>query len=109
MSYQAVEWALYRAPMLLTDKGKPDTTARQVLAVLAEHANEAGRNAHPSGLRIRFATGLDDRTIERALLRLQASALIAMSGRARTGTRKWNLDLAAVRAEDEWDQMVAAA
>lgn len=109
MSYQAVEWALYKAPMLLTEKGKPDTTARHVLAVLAEHANESGQNARPSVLRIRFATGLDERTVERALLRLQAGKLIEMAGRTHTGTRKWNLAVDVVRPSAEWDDMVEAA
>lgn len=109
MSYQAVEWALYKAPMLLTDKGKPDTTARQVLAVLAEHADTSGRNARPSVLRIRFATGLDERTVERALLRLQRGELIAMTGRTMTGTRRWNLAMKIVRPESEWDDMAAEA
>lgn len=109
MSVKAVEWALYRAPMLLTDKGKPDTTARQVLAVLAEHADDAGRGARPSVLRIRYATGLDERTIDRALLRLQAGKLIELAGRTVTGCRKWTLALDTVRSESEWDEMVAAA
>lgn len=109
MSWQAVEWALYQAPMLLTDKGKPDTTARQVLAVLASHANELGRNSHPSVLRISYATGFDPRTVERALIRLQAGKLIEPCGRVITGARRWTLPLHTVRPESEWDEMVAAS
>jgi hypothetical protein len=109
MSFQAVQWALYKAPMLLTEKGKPDATARQVLSVLAEHANEQGRNSHPSVLRIRYATGLDARTVERALLRLQRGKQIESTGRTITGTRRWSLALDNVRPESEWDEMVDAA
>jgi hypothetical protein len=109
VSHQAVAWALYRAPMLFTEKGKPDTTARQVLAVLAEHANEQGRNSHPSVLRIRYATGLDARTVDRALLRLQRGKLIEPTGRTITGTRRWSLALATLRPEAEWDEMVEVA
>jgi hypothetical protein len=104
-----VNWALYEAPMLLTDKGKPDSTARQVLVVLGEHANEQGRNAHPSVLRIRYATGLDDRTIERALLRLERGSLIEASGRTYSGTRRWTLAMHLVRSSGIWDEMVADA
>ncbi len=109
MSYQAVQWALYQSPLLLTEKHKPDTTARQVLAVLAEHANPDGGNAFPSVLRIRYATGFDDRTIDRALLRLQRAGLTRLSGRTPEGTRIWALQLGVVRDECEWDEMVAEA
>lgn len=109
MSWQAVDWALFDAPMLLTDKGKPDSTARQVLVALASHANEQGRNAHPSVLRLAYGTGLDPRTVERALIRLQAGKLIEPCGRVMTGARRWDLPLHIVRPESEWDEMVAAA
>jgi hypothetical protein len=95
--------------MLMTEKGKPDSTARQVLGILAEKANEQGRNSHPSVLRIRYATGLDDRTIERALLRLERGKLIEDAGRTYSGTRRWNLAMHRVRGQSEWDDLVADA
>lgn len=109
MSWQAVEWALYQCPMLLTDKGHPDTTARQVLAILAEHANDHGANARPSVLRVRYATGLDERTIERALRRLERGGLIARCGVSRDGVVVWKLDLSLRRPESDWEQMQAEA
>lgn len=109
MSVEAVKWAFYESPMLLTEKGNPDTTARQVLSVLAEHANEYGTNSHPSPPRIRFATGLDERTIQRALGRLEAAGLIAKDGVVYTGTIRWKLDMSKVRPESEWAVMAAEA
>jgi hypothetical protein len=109
VSYQAVTWAMYDAPILLTDKKKPDTTARQVLAILAEHANATGGNSYPSVLRISYATGLDERTIDRVLKRLITGGLIRSTGRLPEGTRIWQLALDVVRDPAEWDWMVAQA
>lgn len=107
MSIEAVKWALYEAPMLLTEKSKPDTSARQVLVVLAEHADKDGRNARPSVLRIKFATGLDMRTIQRALARLQKGNLIRASGKKRFGCTNWALDIEARRPDSEWTELQA--
>lgn len=109
VSWQAQKWAHYSSPTLLTEKGKPDTVANHVLTVLAEHADEAGRNAYPSVLRIRFATRLDERTIDRVLRRLRHAGLIELAGRTHEGTRIWNLNMNLTRPESEWDDMVAEA
>ena len=109
VSYQAVRWALYDAPHLYTDTGLPDTTARSVLVVLAEHADEHGTNAHPSPLRIRFATGYDVRTIQRALDRLEAGQLIAADGVVYSGTPRWKLSMSLTRPEGEWEGLQAEA
>ena len=80
MTWQAVKWAMDDAPMLLTDKGKPDTTARHVLAALAERASATGRRAYPSLLDIQYRTGYDRRTVQRALRRLEDAGLITADG-----------------------------
>ena len=76
MSTEAVTWAMDHAPMLRTEKGKPDTTARHVLQALAEHASPTGTDAHPSVLRIQYRTGFDRVTVQRALRRLEKGGLI---------------------------------
>ncbi|MFB7496031.1 helix-turn-helix domain-containing protein [Streptomyces sp. NPDC056161] len=66
--------------MLRTEKGRPDTTARGVLQVLAEHADKRGRNARPSVVKLRYRTGYDRRTVQRALRRLEDAGLIKATG-----------------------------
>lgn len=109
MSHQAVTWAMDHAPMLLTDKGKPDTTARHVLQVLAERADADGRNAYPSALDVQYRAGYDERTVRRALRRLEQGGLIAADG-TKYGCTNWTLvlrlkrpasDLASLKAERE--------
>lgn len=102
MSHEAVAWALHDAPMPLTEKGKPDTTARYVLVDLAEHASAGGLNSYPSLLHIQYATGLDERTVRRALRRLEAGGLIHRDGVARNGNTRWKLALAVTRPETDW-------
>ncbi len=80
MSYQAVEWAMRDAPMLLTEKGRPDTTARHVLAALAEHAHPDGSEARPAIVTLQHRTGYDRRTVQRALRRLETAGLIRDEG-----------------------------
>ncbi|MBB5118708.1 helix-turn-helix domain-containing protein [Streptomyces eurocidicus] len=92
MSNEAVKWAMDDAPMLRTDKGKPDTTARHVLQALAEHAHKDGSNAHPSLLRIQYRTGYDRRTVQRAQRRLEDAGLISANGAVR-GCTRWKLHL----------------
>lgn len=101
MSYEAVKWALYDAPMPLTDTGRPDTTARAVLVVLAEHADAQGLNAYPSPDRISLATGHDERTCRRALTRLSAAQLIHADGVSRVGTARWKLAMEQQRPESD--------
>jgi hypothetical protein len=96
-----------RAPMLRTDKGRPDTTARHVLSVLAEHANSQGRNSHPSLARIQYRTGYDRRTAQRALRRLEAGGLIAKDGVV-DGRTRWRLAMHLQRPESDWEEIEAA-
>jgi DNA-binding transcriptional ArsR family regulator len=108
MSHQAASWARHDAPMLLTEKGKPDTTARAILGELAEHADENGCNSWPSVLHMAYATGYDERTVQRALRRLEAAGLIVRAGTYR-GCTRWRLDLSKVRPASDWADMEAAA
>lgn len=109
MSYQAVEWAMKKAPILLTEKGKPDTTARHVLAVLAECAQADGSEARPALVTLQHRTGYDRRTIQRALRRLESGLLIIVTGTKHECTvyrmamhRERPLsDLADLKAEEE--------
>ncbi|MFG3174891.1 helix-turn-helix domain-containing protein [[Kitasatospora] papulosa] len=94
--------------MLRTDKGRPDSTARHVLQVLAEHARPDGSNAHPSHLRIQYRTGYDERTIQRALRRLEAGGLIKSTGSV-NGRRKWRLQLHLRRPAFDWAELEAEA
>ncbi|MEU1309454.1 helix-turn-helix domain-containing protein [Streptomyces cinnamoneus] len=116
MSTEAVKWAMDDAPMLRTEKGKPDTTARHVLQALAEHAHKDGSNAHPSLLRIQYRTGYDRRTVQRAERRLEDAGLISADGSVR-GCTRWRLhlekrrpasDWAALEAEEEAERTAAA-
>ncbi|MFD3638260.1 helix-turn-helix domain-containing protein [Streptomyces griseus] len=101
MSTKAVDWAMDKAPMPRTEKGKPDTTARHVLQVLAEHAEPDGTNAHPSVLRIQFRSGYDRSTIQRALRRLETAQLISKDG-VRDGRTRWRLSMHMERPESDW-------
>ncbi|MFE7583608.1 helix-turn-helix domain-containing protein [Streptomyces gardneri] len=107
MSHQAVTWAMDDAPMLLTEKGKPDTTARTVLQVLAEFAHADGVNAHPSVLKIQYRTGYDRRTVQRALRRLETAGLIVNAGAVHDCVN-WTLRLALRRPASDWDDLKAA-
>lgn len=102
MSWQAVQWALRDAPMLMTDAGKNDTTARYVLVALAEKARGEPLLSYPSIATLRFLTGLDREVIRRALQRLAAGGLIVDAGRRGEGVVAWRLDVERVRpASDE--------
>ncbi|WP_158840945.1 helix-turn-helix domain-containing protein [Saccharothrix deserti] len=108
MSIEAVAWALYEAPMLLTPAGKPDTSARFVLVVFAEHANKTGHNAYPGPARVKFATGLDVRTVERAVRRLENKGLLVRDGLTSMGAVRWRLDLDLKRPASDWAEIEAA-
>jgi hypothetical protein len=95
------------APMLLTDKGKPDTTSRHVLQVLAEHASPDGSNAHPSILRIQYRSGFDRRTVQRALKRLKDGGLIRDTGEV-NGRTCWKLVMSRKRPRTDWADLEAA-
>ncbi|WP_411140282.1 helix-turn-helix domain-containing protein [Streptomyces sp. x-80] len=107
MSTEAVKWAMDDAPMLRTPAGKPDATARHVLQALAEHADKAGRNAHPSVSRLQYRTGYDRRTVQRALRRLEDAKLISADGAVKDRTR-WKLALHLVRPASDWDEIERA-
>lgn len=98
---------MYRSPVLLTDKGHPDTTARAVLVVLAEHAGEDGKGARPSVLRIRFASGYNDRTVQRAIARLESNGLIIRTGTWEDGVAVWSLAMHLERPETVWTDLCA--
>ncbi|MGW8679582.1 helix-turn-helix domain-containing protein [Streptomyces sp. NPDC055817] len=104
MSTEAVTWAMDRAPMPRTEKGKPDTTGRHVLQVLAEHASPTGTGAHPSVLRIQYRTGFDRATVQRALRRLEKAGLIAKDG-VREGRTRYKLALHLTRPETDWSDL----
>jgi hypothetical protein len=93
MSYEAVRWALYDAPTLLTAAGKPDTAARFVLVARAERADKHGRNTYAGTGDIIKATGFDERTIERAERRLEKAGLLVRAGFSQFNTVRWNLDM----------------
>jgi len=104
VSNEAVTWAMDHAPMPRTDKGKPDTTARHILQVLAEHASKTGGNAHPSVLRIQYRTGYDRTTVQRALRRLEKGALIKRAGTT-DGRVRWQLAMNLRRPDTDWKDL----
>ncbi|MDX2761603.1 helix-turn-helix domain-containing protein [Streptomyces europaeiscabiei] len=104
MSTEAVTWAMDHAPMPRTEKGKPDTTARHVLQVLAEHASPTGTDAHPSVLRIQYRTGYDRTTVQRALRRLEKTGLIAKDG-AKEGRTRYKLAMELRRPPADWSDL----
>lgn len=108
VSVEAVKWALYDAPMLLTAAGKPDTTARFVLAVFAERASKDGRDAFPGPAFVKHATGLDVRTVERAVRRLENAELLLRDGMTSMGAVRWRLDLTLKRPATDWAEIEAA-
>jgi DNA-binding transcriptional ArsR family regulator len=92
------------APMLRTEKGKPDTTARNVLQVLAEHASPTGTDAHPSVLRIQYRTGFDRATVQRALRRLENGRLVTKDG-TRDGRTRYKLAMELRRPATDWTDL----
>jgi len=104
LSTEAYEWALDHAPMLRTEKGKPDTTARHVLQVLAEHARPDGSNSHPSVLRVQYRTGYDRTTVQRAFRRLEKGGLIVRAGSV-DGRTRWTLSVSLRRPESDWSDL----
>lgn len=92
MSKEAVQWAMNDAPMLRTEKGKPDTTSRHVLAALAEHAHSDGTETYPSVPLIQYKTGYTRRTVQEALGRLADGGLIKATG-TKHGCTIWALSL----------------
>ena len=107
MSKQAVKWAMDDAPMLLTSKGKPDSTARHVLQVLAEHAHPDGTSVYPTVRRIRYRTGYDRSTVQRALRRLQDAGLITPTGVTEHGVTIYSLTLSRLRPASDMEELEA--
>lgn len=99
-----MNWALDDAPMLRTEKGRPDTTARHVLQVLGEHARPDGTNSHPSILRMQYRTGYDRTTVQRALRRLEKGGLIRKDGSV-DGRTRWRLAMDQVRPKTDWSDL----
>lgn len=104
MSIEAVKWAMDDAPMLKTERGRPDTTARGVLQALAEFAKKDGTDARPSIDRLEYRTGYDRRTIQRALRRLEAAELIVPYGQVH-GCTRYRLAMELVRPASDWDEI----
>lgn len=102
MSKEAVAWAMDDAPMLLTDSGKPDTTARFVLSALAEHAHANGTNAYPGVPKIQHKTGFSRRTVQDALTRLETGGLIVAAG-MKGETVNWTLSMRLKRPASDWE------
>lgn len=107
MSTEAVKWAMDDAPMLLTDKGRPDSTARHVLQSLAEHAHKDGSNAYPTLRRIRYRTGYDRSTVQRALRRLEVGGLITATGMTEYGVTVYRLVLSMRRPASDMEELEA--
>jgi hypothetical protein len=105
MSYEAVCWAMYRAPMLQTPAGEPDITARFVLIVRAERADAKGRDTYAGPADVAAATGYDERTVKRADRRLEKAGLLIRDGRSRHGTVRWHLDMDRERSESDRSPM----
>jgi DNA-binding transcriptional MocR family regulator len=86
VSWQAVKWALYETPAEV--KG-PDLTA---LIILAEHAHDDGSEARPGIPTIARLARISERSVERALKRLEKAGLIR--GKRRSGKATiWTLDM----------------
>lgn len=94
------------APMLLTLKGKPDTTSRHVLQALAEFAHADGTEARPSLLRVQYRSGYDRRTVQRALRRLEDGKLITAKGLV-NGCTNYTLEMSRVRPASDWASLKA--
>lgn len=92
--------------MLLTEKGKPDTTARHVLAVLAECAEADGSEARPSLMTVQHRSGYDRRTVQRALRRLEDGGLIKAGG-VKFGCTVYRLAMHLIRPESDWAELEA--
>jgi hypothetical protein len=93
MSYEAVQWALYKAPLLLMPGGGPDIAAKLVLIFRAERASKDGKGTYAAHAEIKRATGYDVRTIQRAERRLEKAGLMIRRGVSHLGTPRWDLDL----------------
>ncbi|MGW4114798.1 helix-turn-helix domain-containing protein [Actinosynnema sp. NPDC004786] len=106
MSWQAVQWALDRAPMLRTGAGKLDATARFVLVALAERA-DGGSRAFPSLAALRYVTGLDMKTVQRALSRLAVGGLITAVGKRGDGVTEWVLHTDRIRPASDREEIDA--
>lgn len=107
MSWEAVKWALDDAPMLRTEAGKPDTTARAVLVARAERAGVNGENSHAAVEDVVWRTGYDDRTVQRAQERLEGAGLMVRDGVTDFGTIRWNLNMTLKRPDEERDEIRA--
>jgi DNA-binding transcriptional ArsR family regulator len=92
------------APMLLTAAGKPDVTARFILVAVAERADKNGMNAHPSVADLRYRTGADRSTVQRALRRLESAKLLERDGRV-GGRTRWRVAMDTRRPRSDWTEI----
>lgn len=99
MSNEAVHWAMYDAPRLMTKGGKPDVSGRDVLFVLAEKAHADGTSTFPSPELINDVTGMDETTVRRAIRRLENSGLIERDGTRPSGAVVWRLNMTLRRSD----------
>ncbi|MCX5066923.1 hypothetical protein OOJ91_13810 [Micromonospora lupini] len=79
--------------MLLTPAGKPDVAARFVLVAHAERTDKHGRGSYPGPAALIAATGYDERTIQRAEIRLRKAGLLIHKGTSHLGTTRWDVDM----------------
>ncbi len=107
MAWQNVAWALRRSPMMLTEKGLPDSTAKTVLVVLCEYSDVDGSNAFPSVPVIEYESSLDERTVRRALDRLEAAGLITAVGKIGRDVTIWQVNVQLARSESALPDFMA--
>ncbi|HEV2777881.1 MAG TPA: hypothetical protein VGX25_00615 [Actinophytocola sp.] len=86
--------------MLRTEANKFDTTARLVLVALAEVGRGKPCRSFPALATLRLYTGLDRRSIQRALGRLSTAGLIKAVGK-RQDVTVWQLDLSLKRPDSD--------
>ncbi|MGW4586379.1 helix-turn-helix domain-containing protein [Amycolatopsis thermoflava] len=84
-----------------TDAGKNHTTARHVLAALADAADADGTNAYPAVSEITWRTGLSDKAVRNALKTLEQAGLIVRNGTKGDGVTNWTLRLHLKRPPEE--------
>ena len=79
----------------LRDHPRPDPTAQATFKTLAFHAHRDTATAWPSIRLLVLETGLDRRTVQRALARLEGDGYITRvdAGRGRGKTTRWQLNI----------------
>lgn len=94
--------------MLRTKAGNKDSTARFTLVAIAEHADKSSPpRSHPSLALLRFETGLDMKTLQRAQKRLADAGLIKQVGVRGNGVVEWELSTDLMRPESDREEIDA--